>query len=219
MNPERPEYSTIEKTAVSEITVKKSRFIGQLFHCSGFDEAQDIIASVRKKYYDASHGCTAMIFGDNRELMRCSDAGEPQGTAGVPMLDVLKGSGLTYILAIVTRYFGGTLLGTGGLVRAYSSSVKETLSVCETVTFMPVITYSLEVPFRLWGKADAYIKQNGILCDTEYRDVVALTLRMKKEQEQSFIRDIAEISAGKMIPVKGEPEYIKINNGIYRGKL
>lgn len=204
------EYSTIEKPAESETIVKKSRFIGQLYPAKDFDEAAAIIAQNKKRFYDAGHACTAMIFGMNREYMRCSDAGEPQGTAGVPMLDVLKGSGLTNVLAIVNRYFGGTLLGTGGLVRAYSGSVQETLKAAEIVTYLPVEVYELEIPFRLLGKADAYLKSEGIIVsDIEYSDSVSMKLRMKKEKEESFLKMMAEISAGKALPIKREAEYFR----------
>lgn len=205
------EYSTIEEYFESETVVKKSRFIGQLYPAKDFDEAATIIAASKKRFYDAGHGCTAMIFGYNRELMRCSDAGEPQGTAGVPMLDALKGSGLTNVLAIVTRYFGGTLLGTGGLVRAYTGSVQETLKLAKIVTYTPMEIYTASVPFKLWGKTEAMLKSEGIIISqTDYMEDVKLKLCMKAEKEEALLKNFAEITAGKSVPVKTGSEYMKI---------
>ena len=205
------EYSTVEEPAFSEIVIKKSRFIGQIYPAKSFEEAGELILASKKKYWDAGHGCTAMIFGLDRSLMRCSDAGEPQGTAGVPMLEVLKGSGLTNLLMISTRYFGGTLLGTGGLVRAYTQSVQETLKNAEIITYRPVEVYRLVIPFRMLGKVDAYLKGEGIFIDDlDYADNVSMTLRMRAEQEDKFLKMIAEVSAGKITPEKREPEFIRL---------
>ena len=109
------------------IIIKKSKFICQIFRVDSIEEINDILANTRKKYYDATHNCYAYILGENQDIQKASDDGEPQKTAGGPMLDVLKKNNLTNVLAIVTRYFGGTLLGAGGLIRAYSSSVSEAL--------------------------------------------------------------------------------------------
>lgn len=110
-----------------EIVEKKSRFIATVLPVNSQEEALDFIAAMKKKYWDATHNCSAFVIGENQELQRCSDDGEPQGTAGRPMLDVLLGEGIHNGAVVVTRYFGGTLLGTGGLVRAYSKSVQEGL--------------------------------------------------------------------------------------------
>lgn len=109
------------------IIIKKSKFICQIFRVDSIEEINEILANTRKKYYDATHNCYAYILGDNQDIQKASDDGEPQKTAGGPMLDVLKKNNLTNVLAIVTRYFGGTLLGAGGLIRAYSTSVSEAL--------------------------------------------------------------------------------------------
>ena len=112
----------------SEVIVKKSRFIGITYPVNTPEEAADFVNSIKKKYYDARHNCYAYVIGDKREQIKFSDDGEPGGTAGKPMLDVLLGSGITNIVVVVTRYFGGTLLGTGGLVRAYSTSAIEAIN-------------------------------------------------------------------------------------------
>lgn len=121
----------INKTYENTIIINKSEFITHLYRVNSVDEVNDILAATRKKYYDATHNCYAYILGDNAEIQKASDDGEPQKTAGMPMLDVLKKNNVTNILAITTRYFGGILLGAGGLVRAYSSSVSECLKNVE----------------------------------------------------------------------------------------
>ncbi len=122
MGEKRERYDTVTETVSGEITEKKSRFIGTAFHIENEDEANAIIAETKKKYWDARHNCYAYIVGIDNEVSRFSDDGEPGGTAGRPILDVLKNRGLTNTLVIVTRYFGGVLLGTGGLVRAYTDA-------------------------------------------------------------------------------------------------
>lgn len=117
----------IKERIENTIIIKKSKFICQIFRVDSIEEINEILANTRKKYYDATHNCYAYILGDNQDIQKASDDGEPQKTAGGPMLDVLKKNNLTNVLAIVTRYFGGTLLGAGGLIRAYSTSVSEAL--------------------------------------------------------------------------------------------
>ena len=128
------EYRVLLKEAQGEIEEKKSRFICVVRPVHSEQEAAAFIEEVKKKYWDARHNCSAFVLGNRQELTRCSDDGEPGGTAGRPMLEVLLGEGLCDVAAVVTRYFGGTLLGTGGLVRAYSGAVKEALAYAETGT-------------------------------------------------------------------------------------
>ena len=117
----------IQQTFENTIVIQKSIFITKLFRVNSTNEVEEVLEAVRKKYWDATHNCYAYIIGDNAEIQKCSDDGEPSKTAGAPMMDALKKNNMTNILAVVTRYFGGTLLGAGGLVRAYSSSVSECL--------------------------------------------------------------------------------------------
>ena len=121
----------IKDTYENTIVIQKSEFITRLFRVNSIEEVEEKLAYVRKKHYDARHNCYAYILGDNQEIQKASDDGEPSKTAGAPMLDVLKKNNMTNILAIVTRYFGGILLGAGGLVRAYSSSVSECLKLAK----------------------------------------------------------------------------------------
>ena len=125
--------STIAGQTITELVVKKSRFITRVEHISSVDEAEAVIAAVRKQYWDARHNCTALVVGPGGDQQRSSDDGEPSGTAGIPMLEVLRHRGLTDVVAVVTRYFGGVLLGAGGLVRAYSTAVSEALDAATLV--------------------------------------------------------------------------------------
>ena len=122
-----PLLSTISGTTVHELVVKKSRFITRVSHVDSLADAETVIAAVRKQYWDARHNCTALVVGPGGDQQRSSDDGEPSGTAGIPMLEVLRQRGLTDVVAVVTRYFGGVLLGAGGLVRAYSTAVSQAL--------------------------------------------------------------------------------------------
>ena len=169
--------------------------------CSGQRRRRRRIAAleaVKKRHWDATHNCSAMIIGENREFMRCSDDGEPQGTAGVPMLEALKMSGLTNVLAVVTRYFGGTLLGAGGLVRAYSASVAETLKAAEKIRRAPYAVYAMEVPFKLWGKIESQVLGAGCLPKgMEYYKLRGRTSSMwAMGKEERFCDLIRELSSG-----------------------
>ena len=131
----------------NKIIINKSIFITHLYRVNNVDEVNDILTNIRKKYYDATHNCYAYIIGDNGDIKKASDDGEPSKTAGFPMLDVLEKNNLTNILAITTRYFGGILLGAGGLVRAYSSSVSEALKNVKLYDIKPQIKFSLTLSY------------------------------------------------------------------------
>lgn len=193
------EYTTVKEPFSTELVIKKSRFIGQLYPVSSMEEAQSILAEVKKKYWDARHNCSAVIVGEKGEYTRCSDDGEPQGTAGVPMLEALKGSGLTNVLAVVTRYFGGILLGTGGLVRAYTSSVSEACAAAPKLHYCPYELYRLDVPFKLWGKLEGSIYSvGGMIKSIEYAENIRLMLHIPPEQASRFQKILSELSAGKL---------------------
>ena len=128
------EYRTVYQGGKGEIVEKKSRFIAEVFLVHSEEEAMQYLEQVRKKYWDARHHCWAYVIGEERVTERCSDDGEPSGTAGKPILEVIRGAGLHNIFVVVTRYFGGTLLGTGGLVRAYTESAREGISHSQIIT-------------------------------------------------------------------------------------
>ena len=137
----------IQEEIENKIIIQKSEFITHLYRVANTDEVDIILSDLRKKYYDATHNCYAYIIGDNQDIQKSSDDGEPAKTAGFPMLDVLKKRQMTNILAVVTRYFGGILLGAGGLVRAYSSSVSEALDKCILYTPVDVVEFMITTSY------------------------------------------------------------------------
>lgn len=161
---------------------KKSKFICHLKKVSSFEEASLFIASEKKKYYDAKHHCSAIIIGENGDQMRCNDDGEPSGTAGRPMLEVLKHENLTDIVCCVTRYFGGTLLGTGGLVRAYTESLKDAIEHSSFSEETDAFVYSVDVGYSDEMKISSFIRDNDFkLVNIEYSDKVSFVYAVKKE--------------------------------------
>lgn len=213
------EYRTIAEPCTIEQVIKKSKFYGRLYPAESMEQAQEILDGLKKQFWDASHNCSAMIFGQMREFSRCSDDGEPQGTAGMPMLETLRGSGLTNILAVVTRYFGGTLLGTGGLVRAYGSSVSLALQAAKKICYKPRVVFSLKLPFRLWGKAESQLLAAGYeIGEVQYTDVVSGTVFSDFGAEGRLAKLISEISAGKAAPVEIERRYQVIEERSSPGK-
>ena len=205
----------------AEIVEKKSRFIADIFYIENIDEAEIKLEEIRKKYYDAKHHCYAYIIGKNGEAVKSSDDGEPKGTAGHPMLDILKGESLTNCIAIVTRYFGGTLLGTGGLVRAYSESLKNALiKVKKSVLNCGYLT-QFEISYDDYGKIENLVNninegfnqyennkvdntniiKNDLLVrsiDKTFEDVVKLDFLIDENAFDKFKVEIANISKGKI---------------------
>lgn len=164
----------VYRSGEGELIEKKSRFIATVTPVETEEQALAFIERMRKKYWDASHNCYAYIVGDRGELMRCSDDGEPSQTAGRPMLDVLLGEKLCNVCVVVTRYFGGTLLGTGGLVRAYSGAVKEGLSHCKIVEKCPGWEMNLICGYTDVGKIQYILGQRQIpVLESQYTDNVA----------------------------------------------
>lgn len=202
------EYRTIAEPVLIEQVIKKSKFYGRLYPVGSMDEAQQILDGLRKEFWDASHNCSAVILGQMREFSRCSDDGEPQGTAGMPMLEALRGSGLTDVLAVVTRYFGGTLLGTGGLVRAYGSSVSLAVQAAKVLCYKPCVVFELVLPFKLWGKAEAQILAAGYrMGAAEYTDSVRCEVFSDFGGEERLEKIVSEFSAGKILPREIERRY------------
>ena len=185
-------YLTTEGTATGEYTEKRSRFIANIFHCESEEEATGIISDTKTKYWDARHNVYAYALKDNA-VSRFSDDGEPHGTAGKPVLDVINGNGLTDVLIIVTRYFGGVLLGTGGLVRAYSKSAAEAVKSAKTVEmrycrcFKAVCEYSEHS--QLLSIINLY---GGIAENTEFTDKVILDFAVPEEMCGNFQKKLAE---------------------------
>ncbi|GAA4998918.1 YigZ family protein [Kitasatospora paranensis] len=159
--PTPKRYLTVRAGARHETEVKKSRFICSLARVADEDEAQEFIAAVRKEYWDARHNCTAFVVGEDQRRERSSDDGEPSGTAGVPMLEVLRRRGITDTVAVVTRYFGGIKLGAGGLVRAYGSAVSEALDTVGLLERRPVALFSVPADHVRAGRLENDLRAAG----------------------------------------------------------
>ena len=202
-------YITIKGEGFAEIIEKKSRFIASVYPVESQDEADQILAQLRKKYWDATHNCFAYQIGERDEIQRCSDDGEPQGTAGKPILDVLKGHDIKNTLIVVTRYFGGTLLGTGGLVRAYGKSAKEGILAAGLIERMRVCLFTLEMTYPLSGKVQYLLNDTGyVIRDTQYTDVVRFVVEVEMGEEENFTQWLIEKTNAEISIEKGEYDLI-----------
>ena len=186
-------HKVIYNGGEGEIVEKKSRFIATVRAVESEEEAVAFIDEMKKKYWNATHNCSAYVLGLNNEVMRCSDDGEPAQTAGRPMLDVLIGSEVRNVCVVVTRYFGGTLLGTGGLVRAYSKAVQEGLANCDIIEKIPAERIEIECDYTLIGKLQYLTATEGItVLDTVYTDKVVMTIMVPLEDTERIINKITE---------------------------
>ena len=177
-------YKTIKENVSAEVVEKKSKFIANLFYIESREEAEDIIKMQKKKYYDARHNCYAFrVLGEDGIIEKSSDDGEPSGTAGAPMLNILSKMEITNILVIVTRYFGGILLGTGGLVKAYSNSTKLALEKAEISMLEEGFVYKLELNYSDLENFKYFMKNNEIkILKEEYFENVKLSIFVPKNK-------------------------------------
>lgn len=183
----------ILKGGSAEITEKKSRFIAAVFPVTSEQEANERIAAIKKQYWDARHNCTAMIIGEHGEFSRCSDDGEPSGTAGRPMLAVLAGAGVTNVCAVVTRYFGGVLLGTGGLVRAYSKAVQDGLDACTAAECTDGFRLRIRTDYNGIGKIQYILGQHDLpVTDTVYTDAVEIETMVSSDRISALKSEITD---------------------------
>lgn len=186
------DFYTINENSFAEVTEKKSKFIASLFYVESQAEAEEIIKETKKKYHDARHNCVAYrIIGNENIVEKQSDDGEPSGTAGAPMLEILKGEKLCNVLVIVTRYFGGILLGTGGLVRAYSEAtiqaIKNTKKVCKCNGYLAEV----ELEYKTIENFKYYCRNNNInIVNTEFSDVVTCKIELDNNKKEKLMNDI-----------------------------
>ena len=209
-------YWVVYQGGSGEIEEKKSRFIATIRPVESEEEAAAFIVEMKKKYWDARHNCSAFIIGRNNELTRCSDDGEPSGTAGRPMLDVLLREGIHNAAVVVTRYFGGTLLGTGGLVRAYQGSVQEGLHNCVLICKQEGQILSVETDYNGIGKLQYFLGNHGLtVMDTEYMEAVRSTIMVPIEQKVQIEEELTDITGGQAKLTWGEKaEFAKIGKEI-----
>ena len=193
-------YCVLVKGAEAEIVEKKSRFIATIRPVATEAEAVAFIEEMKKKYYDARHNCSAFVIGESGQLTRSSDDGEPSGTAGRPMLEVLIGSGVRNIAVVVTRYFGGTLLGTGGLVRAYSGAVKLALEKCETAKQHFGVRFTIKTDYNGVGKIQYILMNNNIDIEgSVYAEDVEMTVIVPIEEYDRLCKEITEATSARAV--------------------
>lgn len=193
--------STVAGETVHELVIKKSRFIARVVHAPSVADADAVVAAVRKEFWDARHSCVALVVGTHADLQRSSDDGEPSGTAGIPMLEVLRHRHVTDVVAVVTRYFGGILLGAGGLVRAYSSAVAETLDRAPIVRRALMDEVLVDAPHTEAGRLEHVLREwvthhGAVLDDVAYGASVTFTLLVPPAQRAQLDADLAAATAG-----------------------
>ena len=202
-------YRAVYEGKTGEIVEKKSRFIATVFSVESEEEALEIVAKMKKKYWDARHNCYAYVIGDNNQVQRFSDDGEPSQTAGKPILDVLLAEQIHNVLVVVTRYFGGTLLGTGGLVRAYSKATKMGLDNSVLVDKVYGTELKIRLDYSGTQKVKHIISQLGVYTiDTIYSDVVEEIVVASDEKLVNLKEQIKEVTNGKA-------EFEVINSGYF----
>ncbi|MCM1119758.1 MAG: YigZ family protein [bacterium] len=193
------DYRVVLQGGQGEIMEKRSRFIATVRSVASEQEAAAFIEEMKRKYWDARHNCSAFVIGSSGELTRCSDDGEPGGTAGRPMLEVLLAEELRNVAVVVTRYFGGTLLGTGGLIRAYTQAVKAGLSNCITGVIKHGMEICLRADYNDVGKVLYILGQQGVEpSESRYEQDVRLTVQIAAEQLESLRRDLTEATCGRI---------------------
>jgi len=198
-------HRILYKGGQGEIIEKKSRFIAKIVPVNSEEEALTFIEEIKKQNWNANHNCYAYTIGDRNECMRCSDDGEPSQTAGKPMLDVLTLQGIHNVAAVVTRYFGGTLLGTGGLVRAYSKAVQEGLLSCVIIEKSQGKKMHVRTDYNGIGKIQYLLGQRKIkILDSIYTETVSIEIIVPIEEEKELVKEITEVTNGNARIIKGD---------------
>lgn len=190
-------YLTIARDGVAEIEVKHSRFLCTLQRVASEEQARALVARLRKEHWDARHHCSAFVIGPDASLQRSSDDGEPAGTAGAPMLEVLRGAGVSDVAAVVTRWFGGTLLGAGGLVRAYGDAVRAALDEVGTLRRSLVAEVALSLDHAEAGRVESDLRSRGVeVLEVLYAARVRLLLGTDPADVESLAATVASLTSG-----------------------
>lgn len=194
------QYKTVYSGGEAEIIEKKSRFIATVKPVKSEEEAITFIEGLKKKYWNATHNCFAYVIGERFQTQRCSDDGEPSGTAGRPMLDVLLGEEVHDVAVVVTRYFGGTLLGTGGLVRAYQGATQAGLMASTVITKMHGSKVAIQTDYTGLGKIQYILGQRGLtILHSEYTDRVELEVLLPEADVEQVMAEITEGTNGQAV--------------------
>ncbi|WP_248624847.1 YigZ family protein [Enterococcus cecorum] len=203
-------YFTIYQNGEHQIEIKKSKFICHLFRIENEEQAKEYIAKIKKEHYKANHNCSAYMLGENFEIQRSSDDGEPSGTAGVPMLEVLKKNQLQNTLAIVTRYFGGIKLGAGGLIRAYSTSVSEALKEIGIVQGKLQQILDIIIDYPQLGKLQNYLENEQIaIQEIDYLEQITVKVAIDINQCESFQNALIDLFNNQLSIQLLEQKYVE----------
>ncbi|HCN60261.1 MULTISPECIES: YigZ family protein [Mammaliicoccus] len=189
---------TIKSAHETEIVINKSRFIASIYPAETEEEAKAFIQSKKKEHHDATHNCSSYIIGPTMLIQKANDDGEPSGTAGVPMLEVLKKQQLHNVVVVVTRYFGGIKLGAGGLIRAYGSAVSQVIKEIGRIILLDAIPFEITLDYDQTGRFEHELQQTDYqLVDTSYTDKVTYTINVIASEEDNFISFLNEVNQGK----------------------
>lgn len=204
-------YKTITSNHTTEEEIKKSRFICHLKRVTSEEEARDFIAAIKKEHYRANHSCSAMIIGENSEVKRSSDDGEPSGTAGVPMLTVLEKQDLTNIVAVVTRYFGGIKLGAGGLIRAYTGSVAQALNEIGLVTVKEQVGLQVILTYPQYQTFANFLEQEKLEeFNTQFLEYVTSDIYTDEDRLSDLQSALTEFYQGKISFQKIDSKIVEV---------
>jgi len=190
------EFTSVSKEFRHEYIVDKSRFITTISPCTTEEEAQAFIGRINKEFWDATHNCTAYALGPKQEQQRSSDNGEPSGTAGKPMLEVLKKTGITNVAVVVTRYFGGIKLGAGGLIRAYSHSVAETLCLAPKELHTTRTQLQATIDYSLYGAVERFLQDKKLHYEANFGEHVTVTILVPPTDVEGIQKELQDMSHG-----------------------
>ncbi|WP_314642436.1 YigZ family protein [uncultured Veillonella sp.] len=190
------EFTSVAKEFRHEYIVDKSRFITTIYPCTTEEEAQAFIGRINKEFWDATHNCTAYALGAKQEQQRSSDNGEPSGTAGKPMLEVLKKTGITNVAVVVTRYFGGIKLGAGGLIRAYSHSVAESLRLAPKELHTTRTQLQATIDYSLYGAVERFVQDKKLHYEANFGEHVTVTILVPPTDVEGIQKELQDMSHG-----------------------
>ncbi|KEF38906.1 uncharacterized protein, YigZ family [Schinkia azotoformans MEV2011] len=205
------QYYTVKNAGEHEIVIEKSKFVAQITRATTEEAAQAFIQEIKKKHWDATHNCSAYLIGEHNQIQKANDDGEPSGTAGVPMLEVLKKRDLKDTVVVVTRYFGGIKLGAGGLIRAYGKAVSEGLNAIGVVERRLMRVIHTKVDYTWLGKIENELRSHPsfILKEIHYLDMVEVETYVAEEMKESFVDWMTELTNGQAEIFEGETEYLE----------
>ncbi|KGP73550.1 YigZ family protein [Pontibacillus yanchengensis] len=205
-------YFTVRGDGSEQIVIQKSRFIGYVTRAETEEEAKEFIQQIKKKHHDATHNCSAYMIGEHDQIQKAHDDGEPSGTAGVPILNVLKQKGLKDTVVVVTRYFGGIKLGAGGLIRAYSSTTSEALHTTGIVKRQLMRTMNVTADYSLLGKLENELRSSTyIIKKIEYLEHVVIEVYVEEGNEDIFSTWIVDLTSDQATITSGDVSYMEID--------